>query len=83
MLLHRSMEALPIGFLWVDLYLGQKPKLGGRYIDIPLIYISYSVGTLYIHVSLSFVFALSLFHFYFPKHKKHKNIFVVSLHLFL
>jgi hypothetical protein len=38
----------------VDLHLGQKPKLGGRYTDISLIYISYSVGTLYIHVSLSF-----------------------------
>ena len=38
----------------VDLHLGQKLKLGGRYTDISLIYISYSVRTLYIHVSLSF-----------------------------
>jgi hypothetical protein len=38
----------------VDLHLGQKPKLGGMYADDSLIYISYFVGTLYIHVSLSF-----------------------------
>ena len=28
-----------------ELHLGQKPKLGGRYADITLIYISYSVGS--------------------------------------
>src|SRR4051794_16328107 len=37
------------------LHLGQNPKLGGRYTDISLIYTSYFVGTLYIHISLSFV----------------------------
>ena len=37
-----------------ELQLGQKPKLGGRYADITLIYISYFVGSLYIHVSFSF-----------------------------
>ena len=37
----------------IDLHLGQKPKLGGRYTDITLIYISYSVGALYIHFSVS------------------------------
>jgi hypothetical protein len=62
----------------VDLHLGQKPKLGGRYADDSLIYISYFVGTLYIHVSLSFLYC-SLSYFYFPKHKKTKNISVVSL----
>jgi hypothetical protein len=63
----------------IDLHLGQNPKLGGRYADDSLIYISYFVDTLYIHVSLSFV--VSRFYFYFPKHKKTKNIFVVSLFL--
>jgi hypothetical protein len=33
----------------IDLHLGQKPKLGGRYADDTLIYISYFIGTLYIH----------------------------------
>ena len=60
-LLHHSMEVSPSGFLGIDLHLGQKPKLGGRYTDISLIYISYLVGTLYIHVSLSFAFVLVLF----------------------
>src|SRR4051794_12381883 len=43
-----------------DLHLGQKPKLGERYTDITLIYISCSVGTLHIHVSLSFWFLFLL-----------------------
>ena len=64
----------------IDLHLGQKPKLGGRYIDITLIYISYYVGALYIHVSIPLMF---LFCSCFPKHKKTKNISVVSLYLFL
>ena len=80
-LLRHIMEAPHSGLLGIDLHLGQKPKLGGRYTDISLIYTSYSVGTLYIHVSLSFL--LFLFYFDFPKHKKHKNISIVSLHLFL
>jgi hypothetical protein len=62
----------------IDLHLGQKPKLGGRYPDDSLIYISYFVGTFYIHVSLSFLYC-SRSYFYFPKHKKTKNISVVSL----
>jgi Na+-driven multidrug efflux pump len=44
----------------VDLHLGQKPKLGGRYADDSLIYISYFVGTLYIHGSFSFLFFVVL-----------------------
>jgi hypothetical protein len=44
----------------IDLHLGQKPKLGGRYADDSLIYISYSIVPMYIHVSLSLLF-LSLF----------------------
>jgi hypothetical protein len=62
----------------VDLHFGQKPKLGGRYADDTLIYISYFAGTLYIHVSLSFLCG-SCFYFCFPKHKKAKNISFVSL----
>jgi hypothetical protein len=42
----------------IDLHLGQNPKLAGRYTDISLIYTSYSVRTLYIHVLLSFVIFL-------------------------
>ncbi len=60
-LVHRrhTMEvAPPSGPPGIDFHLGQKPKLGGRYTDNPLISISYLVGTLYIHVSLSFAFVL-------------------------
>jgi hypothetical protein len=64
----------------IDLHLGQKHKLGGRYADDSLIYTSYSVGTLCIHVSLSCLFFdCSCSYFYFPKHKKTKNISVISL----
>jgi hypothetical protein len=66
----------------IDLHLGQKPKLGGRYTDTSLIYTSYSIGTLCIHVFLSFSL-LFLFYFYFPKHKKTKNISVTSVCLLL
>jgi hypothetical protein len=62
----------------IDLHLGQKPKLGG---GTPTIHSStYHIffGTLYIHVSLSFL-DCSCSYFYFPKHKKTKNISVVSL----
>ena len=51
---HITTVALP-GHHGVDLHLGQKPKLGGRYIDISLIYISYLVDTLYIHVAVFFL----------------------------
>ena len=60
-LLRRTTEAPRPGPLGIDLHLGQKPKLGGRYTDVSLIDISYSVGTLYIHISLSFIFAFVLF----------------------
>ena len=60
-LLRRTMEAQLIGLLGIDLQLGQKPKLGGRYTDVSLIDISYSVDALYIHISFSFVFAFVLF----------------------
>jgi hypothetical protein len=54
----------------IDLHLGQKPKLGGRYADVSLIYISYFIGTLYIHVSLSFFSLLFLFLFLLSKTQK-------------
>jgi hypothetical protein len=76
-LLRHILETPPHSRAGIDLHLGQNPKLGGRYADDSLIYISYFVGTLYIHVSLSFL-CCSCFYFYFPKHKKTKNISVVS-----
>jgi hypothetical protein len=85
-LLHRIMEAPPqgkVGRVGIDLHLGQKPKLGGRYTDDSLTYILYFVGPLYIHVLLSFYLVASCFYFCFPKHKKTKNISVVSFYLLL
>jgi hypothetical protein len=57
--LRRTTEVPPrgrAGRVGIDLHLGQKPKLGGRYADNSLIYILYFVGSLYIHVSLSLLF---------------------------
>ena len=52
--LHHHTSETPLhGGVGIDLHLGQKPKLGGRYTDITLIYLSYSVGSLYIHFSVS------------------------------
>jgi hypothetical protein len=58
----------------IDLHLGQKPKLGGRYADDSLIYALYFVGTLYIHVSLSFSLLL-LFLFLLSKTQKDQKYF--------
>jgi hypothetical protein len=63
------------GWVGIDLHLGQKPKLGGRYADDSLIYISYFVGTLYIHVSLSFFSLLFLFLFLLSKTQKDQKYF--------
>jgi hypothetical protein len=81
-LLRHILETPLHGLVGIDLHLCQKPKLGGRYTDNSLIYTSYFVDTLYIHVLLSFSL-LFLFYFYFPKHKKTKNISVISLCLLL
>jgi hypothetical protein len=70
-LLHHTLEVPLHGRVGIDLHFGQKPKLGGRYTDDSLIYISYLVGTLYIHVSLS-CFAL-FFLFLFPLSKTQKD----------
>jgi hypothetical protein len=59
----------------IYLHLGQKPKLGGRYADDSLIYISNFVGTLYIHISLSFFSLLFLFLFLLPKTQKDQKYF--------
>jgi hypothetical protein len=56
----------------IDLHLGQNPKLGGRYADDSLICISYFVGTLYIHVSLSLLFS---FLFLLSKTQKDQKYF--------
>jgi hypothetical protein len=63
--LRHTMEVPPhgrVGRVGIDLHLGQKPKLGGRYADASLmyIYISYFVGPLYIHI---FLYLLPLFLF--------------------
>jgi hypothetical protein len=57
MMTHQPGEAIRAG---IDPHLGQKPKLGGRYADDALIYISYFVGPLYIRVSFSLVFSFLL-----------------------
>jgi hypothetical protein len=62
----------------VDLHLGQKPKLGGRYADDSLIYISYFVGPLYIHVLLSLLFS-----FLFLPSQNTKRPKIFSLFLFV
>jgi hypothetical protein len=78
-LLRRTTEAPPrgrVGQVGIDLHLGQKPKLGGRYADDSLIYILYSVGPMYIHVSLSLLF-LSLFPLF--RNTKRPKIFPLFL----
>ena len=82
---HTMEVAPPSGPPGFDFYLGQKPKLGGRYTDNPLISISYLVGTLYIHVSLSFAFVLFVVVVLFclSKTQKAQKYSFVSLHLLL
>jgi hypothetical protein len=80
-LLRHILEAPLHGQVGIDLHLGQKPKLGGRYADDSLIYISYFVGTLYIHVSLSFLFFVSLVFISTFQNTKRPKIF--SLFLFV
>jgi hypothetical protein len=77
MMTHQPGATTGVG---IDLHLGQNPKLGGRYADNPLIYISYFVGPLYIHVLLSLLFE---FLFLLSKTQKDQNISVVSLYLLL
>jgi hypothetical protein len=74
-LLRHILEIPLPGRVGIDLHIGQKPKLGGRYTDISLIYTSYSVGTLYIHVSLSFFFFVVLVLFLLSKTQKEQFFF--------
>jgi hypothetical protein len=68
----------------IDLHLGQKPNLGGRYADASLIYISYFVGTLYIHILFSFFSLFFLFLFpLFKTQKDQKYFCCFSLFVFL
>jgi hypothetical protein len=73
-LLRHILETPLHGLVGIDLHLGQKPKLGGRYADNSLIYKSYSVGTLHIHVLLSFSL-LFLFLFLLSKTQKDQKYF--------
>jgi hypothetical protein len=59
----------------IDLHLGQKPKLGGRYADDSVIYISYFVGTLYTRILLSSFSLLFLFLFLLSKTQKDQKYF--------
>jgi hypothetical protein len=78
MMTHQPGATTGVG---IDLHLGQKPKLGGRYADDSLIYISYFVGPLYIHVSLSLLFSFS---FLLSKTQKDQKYFCYfSLFVFL
>jgi hypothetical protein len=78
MMTHQPRAATRAG---IDLHLGQKPKLGERYADDSLIYISYFVGPLYIHDSLSLLFS---FLFLLSKTQKDQKYFrCFSLFVFL
>jgi hypothetical protein len=74
-LLRHILETPLHGQVGIDLHLGQKPKLGGRYADDSLIYIAYFVGTLYTHVSLSSFSLLFLFLFLLSKTQKDQKYF--------
>jgi hypothetical protein len=72
----RHILGMPLhGRAGIDLHLGQKPKLGGRYADDSLIYISYFVGPLYIHVPLSFLYWFSFLLFLLSKTQKDQKYF--------
>src|SRR4051794_41178529 len=66
-----------------EFHLGQKPKLGGRYADNHThLHIVFCRSIIY--PCLVFFFLLLVqFYFCFPKHKKTKNISVVSLWFFV
>jgi hypothetical protein len=74
-LLRHILEVPLLGRVGIDLHLGQNPKLRGRYTDISLIYTSYSVGTLYIHVLLSFFFFVVHVLFLLSKTQKDQKYF--------
>jgi hypothetical protein len=63
-----------LGHHGVEPHLGQNPKLGGRYTDITLIYISRSVGSLYIHC-FRFLFGFCCFFLKTQKYQKYFRCF--------
>ena len=83
-LLHHTLETPLHGRAGSDLHLGQKPKLGG---GIPTSHTHLYIILCWYFVYPCFVFFLSFFSFLlcccFSKHKKTKNISVVSLYSFL
>jgi hypothetical protein len=82
-LLRHILEVPLLGPLGIDLHLGQKPKLGGG-IPTSHSFIHHILSELCISIFCFLSFSLLfLFCFYFPKHKKTKNISVVSLCLLL
>jgi hypothetical protein len=78
-LLRHILEAPLHGQVGIDLHLGQKPKIGGRYANDSLIYILCFVGTLYIHVSLSFFFFVVLVLISAFQNTKRPKIFLLIL----
>jgi 5-methylcytosine-specific restriction endonuclease McrA len=78
-LLRDILEAPLHGRVGIDLHLGQKPKLGGGTPTIhSSIYHILSVLCISVFRFLPFL-CCSCSYFYFPKHKKTKNISFVSL----
>src|SRR3954469_24082928 len=66
----------------IEPHLGEKPKLGGRYTDVTLIYISCSVGSLYIHW-FCFLFVFCCFFLKTQKYQKYFRCFSWFVSLFL
>jgi hypothetical protein len=64
----------------IDLHLSQKPKLGG---GTPMIHSSTYYILSVLCISMFRFLYCSHFYFFFPKHKKTKNISIVSLPLFI
>src|SRR3954463_4300497 len=64
-----TMDVHLLGHHGIEPHLSQKPKLGGRYTDVTLIYISCSVGSLYIHCFAFFLVLVAAF----SKTRKHQK----------
>jgi hypothetical protein len=69
------------GLVGIDLNLGQKPKLGGRYANNSLIYTSYFVGTVY--PCFAFFFFVVLVFISAFQNTKRPKIFPLFLFVFL
>jgi hypothetical protein len=83
-LLRHILETPLHGLIGIDLHIGQKPKLGGGGTPTTHSSIHHILSVLCISMFCFLSFSLLLlFYFCFPKHKKTKNISVVSLCLLL